>query len=618
MKKSVLSAFFIPILVVFTLSILIIGIMHVYSERANESRELELLSSNIEQAKCHLESHFDYIGILIGILEKPDLQKEDSIYEYIKEIHKILHMSREDFFILIEFDNELIGIADGLVSVLSSETAFQLHHYEFDNSAGIKSLQKVNEYFDLDSLLAPADSNTRQWNYIIFGDAKYWGSSVDLPDEGANSISAIWVGISPVHFKHIIPDRNMYLRKGSELISFGQSNPHVHSGTDFSDWYSIKVSGWGELFTEVEFMDDLPIVVEIALISVSLFLLFLWIKRKRMQRQFNLLAGANKETILIKELDPIKNELLDFKNKNAALWLENKYLQENFRLANYYIRKKGIELFDEHPFFESLLDFKFFMEPSNYVETGPVSYNDLSDCIHNAAAGYKTINYKLSGVVAGLRGNLDVLFRIFSIIMEEAAKSIDVSMVEFILSQGVNIRLDSGEPPSEHLLAHLNHLASCIDGYIEWENYTYKLALSSEDFIFISPDNRAKTKERISALVLENEEITSMYIQRMLESADVRIFTATDGYEALSVLMDQNINLIITDITMPRMNGVDFAKKVRHLPRYYAVPIVALTLFTLEEDLQVYKEAGINDYIGKPLNEQEFWRIIGPYLRPSE
>jgi CheY-like chemotaxis protein len=79
-----------------------------------------------------------------------------------------------------------------------------------------------------------------------------------------------------------------------------------------------------------------------------------------------------------------------------------------------------------------------------------------------------------------------------------------------------------------------------------------------------------------------------------------------DPFDALSFFKDNTPDLVITDYSMPVLNGAEFIRRVRGMPKCYDVPVVVITAYTNPEFLRLALEAGISEYLSLPLNFEEF------------
>jgi two-component system chemotaxis response regulator CheY len=104
-------------------------------------------------------------------------------------------------------------------------------------------------------------------------------------------------------------------------------------------------------------------------------------------------------------------------------------------------------------------------------------------------------------------------------------------------------------------------------------------------------------------------------VKMILEEAGYEVISGEDGTDALPHLNGQHIDLVITDLHMPRMNGLELIKEIRNRQAYRFVPILFLTTETKPELKQEAKAAGATGWITKPFDKQKFLHIIKKVIR---
>jgi PAS domain S-box-containing protein len=110
-----------------------------------------------------------------------------------------------------------------------------------------------------------------------------------------------------------------------------------------------------------------------------------------------------------------------------------------------------------------------------------------------------------------------------------------------------------------------------------------------------------------------NKRLASVYLKKMGYLVDI----ASDGKEALSKLAENKYDLVLMDIQMPVMNGIDATKMIRSGKNSninHKVPIIALTANAMSQDRQICLNAGMNDYLSKPFKPDDLEIIIEKYL----
>jgi chemosensory pili system protein ChpA (sensor histidine kinase/response regulator) len=102
--------------------------------------------------------------------------------------------------------------------------------------------------------------------------------------------------------------------------------------------------------------------------------------------------------------------------------------------------------------------------------------------------------------------------------------------------------------------------------------------------------------------------------QRLLERRGAKVLTARDGLDAITVLQEHEVDIILLDIEMPRMDGFEFTKTIKADPRNAHIPIVMITSRTAEKHRNRARELGVDLFLGKPFQEEELIRNLREML----
>jgi chemosensory pili system protein ChpA (sensor histidine kinase/response regulator) len=119
---------------------------------------------------------------------------------------------------------------------------------------------------------------------------------------------------------------------------------------------------------------------------------------------------------------------------------------------------------------------------------------------------------------------------------------------------------------------------------------------------------------RTFALVVDDSITVRRVTQRLLERNGMRVLTAKDGVDAVSLLQENLPDIILLDIEMPRMDGYEVAAHVRGDPRLKHIPIVMITSRVSEKHRARAIELGVDDYLGKPYQENQLLDAIEPLV----
>ena len=113
-------------------------------------------------------------------------------------------------------------------------------------------------------------------------------------------------------------------------------------------------------------------------------------------------------------------------------------------------------------------------------------------------------------------------------------------------------------------------------------------------------------------LVVDDDKEIVGAIKKRLEMEDYEIITAYDGLEAMDVLMEQEVQLLIIDVMMPKMDGLSATMKIRESKN---IPIIILSAKTEESDKILGLSMGADDYISKPFRPDELVARVKSQLR---
>jgi two-component system response regulator VanR len=123
---------------------------------------------------------------------------------------------------------------------------------------------------------------------------------------------------------------------------------------------------------------------------------------------------------------------------------------------------------------------------------------------------------------------------------------------------------------------------------------------------------------RASILVVDDQPVLLENIRLALKAEGYQVWTAEDGVEALDVLEKEQVDLIMADIAMPRMNGYQLYDQVREDPRWVMIPFIFLTARALDSDVRYGKEMGVDDYLTKPIQPEDLLAAVSGRLRRAE
>ena len=134
------------------------------------------------------------------------------------------------------------------------------------------------------------------------------------------------------------------------------------------------------------------------------------------------------------------------------------------------------------------------------------------------------------------------------------------------------------------------------------------LKRSEGDMVFMTPENRAK----VNILLVEDNQINQMVAQNLLVKYGFQLDIANHGKEAIERVRDKDYDIILMDVQMPEMNGLEATRYIRSKfdePKCN-VKIMAMTASVLKREIDICMEAGMDDYIPKPYQPEELFQKI--------
>lgn len=118
-----------------------------------------------------------------------------------------------------------------------------------------------------------------------------------------------------------------------------------------------------------------------------------------------------------------------------------------------------------------------------------------------------------------------------------------------------------------------------------------------------------------SILIIDDSESIRELVALTLESSGYKVDKALDGLDALRFLDGREINLVITDLNMPNMDGIELIKEVRKKDGYSTVPILMLTTESQAAKKEQAKSAGATGWIVKPFVQEKLLEVVKKVIR---
>jgi PAS domain S-box-containing protein len=138
------------------------------------------------------------------------------------------------------------------------------------------------------------------------------------------------------------------------------------------------------------------------------------------------------------------------------------------------------------------------------------------------------------------------------------------------------------------------------------------------DAIIPEADQHGDAPDRLRILLAEDEAVSRLAMRTMLSRLGHEVTAVANGLEAVRAYEEQDFDCVFMDIQMPEMDGVEATLRIRALQAHSSrprVPVMALTAYAMPGDRERFIDAGMDGYVGKPVQELELAEVLAPLSR---
>ena len=117
-----------------------------------------------------------------------------------------------------------------------------------------------------------------------------------------------------------------------------------------------------------------------------------------------------------------------------------------------------------------------------------------------------------------------------------------------------------------------------------------------------------------TVLIVEDNELNMKLFHDLLDSQGYRTLQTREGLQALALARQHHPDLILMDIQLPEVSGLEVTKWIKEDDDLKAIPIIAVTAFAMKGDEEKIREGGCEDYIAKPISVAKFLETVQRFL----
>ena len=129
---------------------------------------------------------------------------------------------------------------------------------------------------------------------------------------------------------------------------------------------------------------------------------------------------------------------------------------------------------------------------------------------------------------------------------------------------------------------------------------------------------RLNVRPASRVLLVEDNAINREVVNELLKSLGVTVESVNNGLQALAYLRSNSPDLILMDVQMPEMDGIEATGRIKADPQTSGIPIVALTAHAMATDRERFLAAGMDDYLSKPIEEPELIAVLNRWLKQQD
>jgi len=130
----------------------------------------------------------------------------------------------------------------------------------------------------------------------------------------------------------------------------------------------------------------------------------------------------------------------------------------------------------------------------------------------------------------------------------------------------------------------------------------------------VTVENRTMDARAKTVLIVEDNDLNMKLFHDLLEANGYNILQTKDGMEALDIAREHRPDLILMDIQLPEVSGLEVTKWLKEDENLNRIPVVAVTAFAMKGDEEIIRDGGCEAYIAKPISVMHFLETIRKFL----
>ncbi len=303
---------------------------------------------------------------------------------------------------------------------------------------------------------------------------------------------------------------------------------------------------------------------------------------------------------------PIR-KLLDEINLYFAAQVEKKDISINIILDD----KVERNIFSDYTKIKQIL-INLVGNSIKFTEKGYITI-DVRNEVGKERQEKKYLRFRVSDTGIGIpQSKLDIIFEAFTQVDGSFSRKYGGSGLGLAISKSL-VKLLGGNISVESNLGKGTTFTFTVDITPEKEKIVEKKKETKKiDSHVVSAKEEKKSDKKI--VLVEDNKNTISLVKYIVDQMSVRLFVSTSGEEGIDQIKRENPDLVLMDIQLPGMSGLECVKRIREIDGFEKLPVIALTAFAMKGDKERFIKAGCTDYISKPIMIDAFIDKIEKYI----
>ncbi|WP_119394004.1 response regulator [Salinibius halmophilus] len=163
------------------------------------------------------------------------------------------------------------------------------------------------------------------------------------------------------------------------------------------------------------------------------------------------------------------------------------------------------------------------------------------------------------------------------------------------------------------------HHESAVEQLINQGINTLVHPVMSRDLLTRRTESKKPQLEQVPTVLAVDDHPANLFLlKELLAEAPIRMLTANSGHAAIDLVTREPVDMILMDIRMPEMDGVETMQRIRQMPQYAKIPIIAVTAHAMADERRRLLDQGMDDYISKPININNLEQVLQSRLEMKE